>query len=352
MKVLFVGLGGVGQRHMRNLLRLMPDATIGAVRHRNRTFEVGDDLQPDFSVDIVQKYKITCFSNLDQGIAWEPNCAVVANPSSMHAETAQALVRAGVPVLLEKPIACDWEGARILAETSVATKVPVLVGYMQRFHPVTQRMLQWVHGGRLGRLLSAQSICHNYLVTNHSYEPIEQFYLGSRELGGGIILSEIHNTDLVHTLFGMPRRLWCVGGKRLDGPHDVEDTVTSLLDYQMDGQPFPVSMHISMVERPVARRIVVNGEHGRLTWDLLAQRVMLEDTTANQTECFETPDFQRNAMFLALMRTFLDTVTGTQDGEPNLRTVLSGHRIAMAMIESLTLGAPVDITEEGNASWR
>ncbi len=40
MKVLFLGLGGVGQRYLRNLIQLMPDIEIAAVRHRKQLFEI------------------------------------------------------------------------------------------------------------------------------------------------------------------------------------------------------------------------------------------------------------------------------------------------------------------------
>ena len=52
MKALFLGLGGVGQRHMRNLRAIEPNAEFAAVRHRGRRFEITPELEADETVDI------------------------------------------------------------------------------------------------------------------------------------------------------------------------------------------------------------------------------------------------------------------------------------------------------------
>lgn len=52
VKVLFLGLGSVGQRHLRNLRQLRPGAGIAAVRHDDRWFEITPDLAADRSVDM------------------------------------------------------------------------------------------------------------------------------------------------------------------------------------------------------------------------------------------------------------------------------------------------------------
>tara|TARA_Y100000294_G_C8324630_1_gene244106 strand:+ start:386 stop:577 length:192 start_codon:yes stop_codon:yes gene_type:complete len=62
MKTLFIGLGGVGQRHMRNLINLRKDVQIAAVRKYGRTFEITNSLHANKEVDIIKKYgKVTLF---------------------------------------------------------------------------------------------------------------------------------------------------------------------------------------------------------------------------------------------------------------------------------------------------
>jgi len=68
MKVLFFGLGGIGQRHLRNLRKIQPDIQIAAFRNKGRTFEIGNDLLPDYNSDIVSKYNISTFEKFEDAM--------------------------------------------------------------------------------------------------------------------------------------------------------------------------------------------------------------------------------------------------------------------------------------------
>ena len=125
MKVLFYGLGGVGQRHLRILKKLRPEIKIGAVRRKNRAFEIGDDMQPDFDTDIIKKYDIETFEKKEEGFEFKPDFAVVSNPTSLHVETCLDLVRHDIPVLLEKPISHDMEGLKELKNISIIERVSI-----------------------------------------------------------------------------------------------------------------------------------------------------------------------------------------------------------------------------------
>ena len=45
MKVLFLGLGGIGQRHLRILKEILPNSIISAVRHSSNAIEITDTLE-------------------------------------------------------------------------------------------------------------------------------------------------------------------------------------------------------------------------------------------------------------------------------------------------------------------
>src|SRR6185437_727675 len=98
--LLIVGYGSIGRRHFQNAQQLgwadvrllrTPSARAGAFGTPPGTREYGD---------------------LDAALADEPFAAIVANPSSLHSTTACRLLRARVPVLLEKPVSATMEGAR------------------------------------------------------------------------------------------------------------------------------------------------------------------------------------------------------------------------------------------------
>ena len=88
-RVLVVGLGSIGKRHLRILQDLMPIADIRVLRHRE-------------SSDITD---ITngCFSTIEEATAFLPQIAVVANPAPFHINIAMDLVSVGCHLLPSRP---------------------------------------------------------------------------------------------------------------------------------------------------------------------------------------------------------------------------------------------------------
>ena len=87
MRALFFGLGGIGQRHLRILREIQPNIELAAVRMKGQVFEISDDLVADRNVDIMNKYDIREFASIDDGLTFQPDLAIVANPTSFHIDT-------------------------------------------------------------------------------------------------------------------------------------------------------------------------------------------------------------------------------------------------------------------------
>ena len=68
-------------------------------------------------------------------LAGRVDAAIVAVPTSAHAETACALMDAGIDVLVEKPIAPDLASARRLIEAAPSAGRILQVGHLERFNP-------------------------------------------------------------------------------------------------------------------------------------------------------------------------------------------------------------------------
>ena len=96
MKVLIIGLGSIGQRHVRNLRALLGDRVeFLAYRVRRLQHVVTPALEADESHNIEREYGIRVFDTLDSALAAGPQAAFICNPSSMHVPAALACVRAG-----------------------------------------------------------------------------------------------------------------------------------------------------------------------------------------------------------------------------------------------------------------
>lgn len=78
----------------------------------------------------------------------------IALPNALHAEWAIKAARLGKHVLVEKPFAANGDEAERMVEAASATGVVLEEALMHRFHPVIERILALVRGGRIGELKS------------------------------------------------------------------------------------------------------------------------------------------------------------------------------------------------------
>ncbi len=335
MKALFIGLGGVGQRHLRNLKALRPNVAVGAVRHSGRTFEIGDDLKPDFNTDIVAKYGITEFRSMDEGIAFKPDGAFVSNPSSEHLNTCLRLIEAGIPTFVEKPATIDRNGLAALLDCSANHRTLLMVGYQLRFHPCVKHLKIALDQQRVGAIQSVEVAVHSHMPSWHSYETPDAFYAGVKKLGGGVVLTEIHEIDLLCWLFGPAASVMAFQAAPSNLGLDVEETVGAVMTQGRDGRTFPTTLMMSFMQRPPARRFAVNGEEGRLIMEIPRLRVAIESIDGRSDDLFNDPQFDRASIFLEELAHFLDCVETRTEPLTSIARIADGQRTALAILESL-----------------
>src|SRR5580698_4268156 len=99
MKILIIGLGGIGQRHTRNLRALLGDSVeIIAYRVRRLTHVVTPTMVADQQRNVEDVYNIRTFHSLEEALAQKPDVALVCNPSSLHVPVTRACLEAGCDV--------------------------------------------------------------------------------------------------------------------------------------------------------------------------------------------------------------------------------------------------------------
>ena len=120
-----IGAGKFGQNHVRHL-SVHPGVRLVAVADPNAAARAQFP-----AVETLADYR-ELIGRID--------CAVVAAPSSQHAEIGSALLSAGVDVLMEKPIAEDAAGARQLVELATAHGRILQIGHLERFNPAVEAL--------------------------------------------------------------------------------------------------------------------------------------------------------------------------------------------------------------------
>jgi predicted dehydrogenase len=117
----------------------------------------------------------------------------------MHVDGGLACVAAGVPVIVEKPIADTVEGATRLVEAGEKTDVPVLTGHHRQHGPIMAKAREIIQSGVLGPIVAV-------VGTTLFHEPDDYYDVGGgwrREPGGGpILLNLIHEVNNLQSLVG------------------------------------------------------------------------------------------------------------------------------------------------------
>jgi predicted dehydrogenase len=343
MKILMVGLGAIGQRHLRNLRKLMgTDLEILAYRFRNKSKVLTDDLKIESDITLEDKYNIHSYSDLDQALAQKPDVVFVCNPSSFHMPTALQAAQAGCHLFIEKPLSHNLDHVDELINLVESQKTKAVVGYQMRFNPCLQHLHSILQKEMIGRVLSVRAEVGEYLPGWHSYEDYRHTYASQRDQGGGAILSQIHELDYLFWMFGLPRSVYARGGHLSSLEIDVEDMVEILMECEHKRHPLPVSVHLDFVQRPGRRICELIGDQGKILVNLGALTLDIFDDQGKQVEATSYTGFQRNQMFLDELNQFLFSLNGAPTSLVSLQEAAQSLRMAMAAKESLGTGKVIE----------
>jgi predicted dehydrogenase len=347
MKALMIGLGGIGQRHLRNLHALLgTDLDILAYRVRRLTQVVTDRLEIEPGADIEKKYNIKVYDDLGEALARQPDFALVCNPSSLHVPVAIQAARTGCHLFIEKPLSHNLDSVRDLIGEVESRGLIALVGYQLRHHPCLLRLHDVLRGGAIGRVVGVRMEVGEYLPGWHTYEDYKQMYASRPDLGGGVILSQIHEMDAIYWLFGLPQRVFSLGGHLTRLEVGVEDTASTLMSCQVNGRAIPVHLHQDYIQRPPSRGYQVIGDSGKVVIDMRVPSITVYDGKGELREQTTFDQFQRNQLFLDEMTHFLACLRREQTPAVTLRDGAQSLRMALAAKESIETGQVVDLSPE------
>ena len=347
MRVLIVGLGAIGQRHARNLRLLLGNGVeflAYRVRRLSQTITPELTVEPDRDVEHI--LGIRAFNNLEEALERKPTMALICNPTSLHLPVALRAANAGCHIFVEKPLSASLAGANDLARELDRRQLVGLVGYQMRFHPCLRRVKELLTASAVGAIIAVHAHVGEDIRGWHKYEDYRQSYAARSDLGGGTILTQIHEIDYLFWFFGMPRRLFSVGGRLSRLELDVEDTANILMEYHIQGKHVPVHIHQNYLQRPAKRTLEIIGDAGTISVDLMAPALNLVDAQGRIVEATAYNGFERNDLFIKEMRHFLNCMRGQEAPLVSVRDGARSLEIALASKASLTSGQVVDLIDD------
>lgn len=165
-RIAVAGAGLIGQAHIR-VLQASTTCALSAVV----------DPSPAAAA-VAAQAGVPLFARIDELLAQDrPDGLLLAKPHALHVPQALQCIAAGLPVLVEKPIATSVAEGQTLVDAAERSGVPVLIGHHRAHSPIMAKARQVVQSGQLGRLVAVMGS-----ATSSSPTPISTTAPGAANL--------------------------------------------------------------------------------------------------------------------------------------------------------------------------
>ena len=320
MRVLLIGTGSIGRRHLASLRGIDPSISFDVLR------------EPDRTGDLSGLGEVTVSRSMVEAIGKEPSLIVIANPSSLHLRYILAAIDNGIPFYIEKPVVVSAEDMDFLNARVANGGLPVnMVGCNLRQLPSLQPFRRLVLDGRLGRIVRADFEAGQWLPDWRPMQDYRLSYSVSRAMGGGVLFDLIHEIDAALWLFGNFTRVEALSDHLSCLEIDSDDCACLLLG--RTGGPF-VTLRLDYVSRRPVRRYTLVGDEATATWDLRAGALTL--TTPEGIEVLESgPDaYDVAGTYPAAMRELLAAIAERRPTSQPIQEGLRAVAVALAATKS------------------
>lgn len=326
MKILVAGLGSIGRRHLANVRRVMPDAEVVALSSRGRSVSGLAD------ADCV-------VTSLAEALNYHVDAAIVATPAPMHVPMCGELLRAGVDVLVEKPLSHNLDGVEELTRLVRQTHRVLMVGYTLRFHPLVRQLHEEVQAGSIGRIQSARFEIGQYLPDWRPQIDFRESVTARPELGGGALLELSHEIDYAQWLLGPIRHVTGRLSRQADWGLDIEDCVDLIAEFDRG----PVgTIHLDLLQRVAQRCCKLIGTEGTLEWDNQAQTLRRFSAASRTWDVLGTTvGIDRNQMYLDELSHFFTSVATRKESLDTLAGAIDTLKVIDAVRRTAAEISPV-----------
>jgi len=273
----------------------------------------------------------------------KPDGIVLATPNQVHVENGLECVAAGIPALIEKPLATDLQAGLDLVIAGEDAGVPLLVGHHRRHNPLIASAKMQIGDGLLGTLVAVHGMF--WLM-----KPDDYFETGwRRQPGGGpVFLNLIHDIDLLRHLIGEIVSVQALVSNAVRG-NPVEETAAIILRFEngvlgtfslSDTVVSPWSWELTASENPAypptgQSCYFIGGTHGAMelpntkVWTNPAARSWWEPISATRYPVSrEDPLVRQIAQFANVIRGKEPPLVSAREGLKTLQVIDAVQRSA------------------------
>jgi predicted dehydrogenase len=316
MRILVIGCGSIGQRHIKNLSDIHAGVVSAFDIDKRRLEEVKKKVP-----------SIELYDSLDAAFLNKPDAAFITVPTALHINYAVAAAEKGCHLFIEKPLSSDTRDIKKLLRIVKNNNLITLIGCNMRFYWAIKKIKSLLLENRVGKVISARIESGQYLPDWHPWEDYRKMYSARKKMGGGVILDAIHEIDYCRWFFGKTVKTVSMYGKLSNLEIETEDVAEML--FKFDRGPL-VNIHVDYVYRDYLRKCNIIGEEGTIFWDYNGHSVQLYMAKRKKLTVYKEPaGYNLNQMYVDEIKYFfrciknkLATFNSVFNGSDTLMTTL------------------------------
>jgi len=320
-RILFVGGGGIGERHIRCFLKTgKVEASLC-------------DVDESCVNRLQDQYPLTAiFTDFADVPLTDFDGAVIAVPAHLHVPMALQCARAELPFLVEKPLSVNLDGVEELLELIAEKNLYAAVGFVRRSETSNQKLRELALSGLIGQLMMGRfNMSQEYPKYRPDYRDI---YYAHPETGGGAILdAAAHGVNLAEWIFGEVQEVVALYDRLALTGVECEDSVIIVQRFRKNSAL--VEIFINQFQKPNTCEIEIIGTAGNIRYEFSCGQTLITHCAddSNLWEELYSSSYTRDDPFimqandvLAGMEGNAEPPTSVAEAAANLRVLLAAKR--------------------------
>jgi predicted dehydrogenase len=261
-RALKVGIVGLGHLHPRSYVPLFRAVTATEVIAAVESDAV---LRESFCAEFGVPGYATVEDMLSRA---HPDVAAIFLPHADCPSAAEKCAKAGVHLMVEKPMAASAAGAARIVKAAAAGRVKLTTGYCWRMHPAANEFKRLVRSGAIGRVVGAEGRCAAGRLQRYINGNAAWMLVRSRSGGGPMYNLGVHWIDLFRWMFEDEVAEVCGRNVKVNEEYDVEDNSFAHLRFS-NGTIAALDISYTVPEAfPCGRDLylAVRGTKGVISW--------------------------------------------------------------------------------------
>ena len=329
VKVALIGAGGWGRQHAR-VFSGREDVEFCAAAGRTK----------EKTEARAAEYGVRAYTDIGEMIAAErPDLVSLSLPNQGHFDATRRVIRAGIPLLVEKPLVFDLDEADALLREARERNLFFAINFNHRYARAVEKAKRAIIEGRIGDVVFATWRFGGEGSSSHPH--------------ANLIETQCHGFDLLEFLCGP---ISCVMAEMTDKTGGGFRTLVLALRFASGAVGSLVGTYDASYAYPGTQAVEVNGTRGRVLVEDTVKRFTFQKAGDETREVWQAGYFNdRDREFHRTFDRYLDALLGAfRRGDPPPVPADAGRRalaLACAAIESFESGGRVSLPAERSAPY-